>query len=85
MKENILHVAYTRGNPAGPCYNGSRKTTLIVETARCVDYLSPDIWLYFGERVTTKAQLRANKAAILADANEQRPAKWPPFTHVVIQ
>jgi len=79
------HLAYTRGNPSGPCANGSRSTTLIVETARDVDFLSPDVWRYWGERKITKAQLRMNRPAILADANKLRPSRWPPFTRVVIQ
>ena len=67
--QSVYHVAYTRGNPHAPCYNGSRQTTLIVEAVRDIDSLSPDVWLYWGERITTKARLRAGKAILLADAN----------------
>ena len=81
----VYHVAYTRGNPGGPCYNGSRQTTLIVEAVRDIDSLSPDVWLYWGERITTKACLRAGKQTLLADANGLRPKTWPPFTRVVIR
>ncbi len=84
-KQSVYYIAYTRGIPRGPCYNGSRQSTLIVETARSIDCLSPDIWLYHGPREVTKAQLKDRKAAILADANAKRPTKWQAFSRVVIR
>jgi len=38
---------------------------LIMEARRDKDYLSCELWIYFGERITTKRELRQKKNAFL--------------------
>jgi len=66
------HIGLIKGS--GKCYplhrNGHRKTTLVLQARRCIDYLSPSLWLYMGERIITKCQLRANVSQILGAVNK---------------
>lgn len=39
--------------------------TLVLQARRCVDFLDCEIWLYLGERATTKRRLHQNRARIL--------------------
>lgn len=75
------HVGLLKGYGNGFHSNGHRESTLVVEARRSVDFLSPQLWLYYGERETTKADLYRNRAAILDAVNKQHGTA---FTHCVI-
>jgi len=57
--KRIYHV----GTVKGP------KDTLIIQARRDVDFLSCECWQYFGERETTKRELREKAKGFLAYIN----------------
>jgi len=66
-----MSKTYHVGLAKGGRYHGGRESTLIVQARRSVDFLSCELWKYLGERETTKAELKARKAEILAAVNTQ--------------
>lgn len=64
---NTYHVGLAKGGH----YHGGSETTLIVQARRSVDFLSCELWKYLGQRETTKVQLKARKAELLAAINSQ--------------
>ena len=50
-----------------------RGRTVIVQAAESVDSLSCEIYLYYGERVTTKKNLRDNKRTLLNEFVKLNP------------
>ena len=44
--------------------------TLIVQMRKDKDFLSCQLWQYFGERITTKARIKEQKAALLIEVNK---------------
>jgi len=78
----IYHVGLIKGTGLTKCWaNGHRKSTVVVELRRDIDYLSTDLWRYMGRRETTKKQIKADKIKLLAAINEQYQTS---FTHIVI-
>jgi len=71
--KRTYYIAFLRGIPSGPCCNCHSADTVIVQARRNKDYLSPDIFEYFGEYEITKKQLRENvaKPEFLAYVNRQ--------------
>lgn len=66
------HLGVSFGVPAGLYANGHRAGTLVLHVRDCVDALPCDLWLYLGERITTKRALRAKRAGILAMLNREQ-------------
>ena len=64
------HIGLIKGIPRGLYANGHKADTLIIQCRRNVDYLSPDLWRYEGQRITTKARLIAQSVALLTAINE---------------
>jgi len=78
----IYHVGLVKGTGLTKCWaNGHRKSTVVVELRRDIDYLSAGLWRYMGRRETTKARIRAEKIALLTAINQQYQTA---FTHIVI-
>lgn len=79
----IYHVGLIQGS--GRCYplhrNGHRTSTVVVQMRRSIDYLSPQLWRYFGQTEATKVETRAKKLALLAKINRTENTA---FTHIVI-
>ena len=67
----IYHIGIYKGS--GNCYplhyNGSRSDTVVMEAVKCIDYLSPQTWKYFGSFDTTKKALREKRNEILEQIN----------------
>ena len=63
----------------------ARPGLLVIQIAKCVDYLDCEIWQYLGARVTTAAKVRAVFPKMLAVANDARPEEWPPFTRCTLR
>lgn len=64
MPEKIYHVGIGKQN------NGK---TMVIEARQNVDYLSCEIYDYFGKRITTKAKLNCNRYDILQAMQSRRP------------
>jgi len=75
------HLGLIAGTGLGTWANGHRKTTVVLQARRDVDYMSPDLWMYIGRREVTKAHLERNKVAILTWVNGYYGRE---FTHLVI-
>lgn len=50
-------------------FNYELSNTVTVQAVRNKDCLSPYIWKYFGERITTKKELKKNRAKLLQEIN----------------
>lgn len=73
----IYHLGIVAGDmlPYGhntPC----KRKTLYLQARRSVDFLSCDLWLYLGERITTKVRLAENANEILAMVNKQQGTNY---------
>lgn len=56
--------------------------TAILQMRKTVDELSCELWLYFGERMNTKAQIRKDKVKLLQEINNSYSKN---FKHLIIQ
>ena len=80
--EQSYHVGLVRGT--GPCKcwaNGHRKTTVVLQLCRNIDYLSCDLWQYLGQWCLTKRYAREHKTDILARVNRDYDTA---FIHILI-
>lgn len=50
--------------------------TVIVQMRTSVDFLSPQLWKYFGERINTKKRVKAQKIALLEEINKSYNTKF---------
>lgn len=76
------HIGLVRGTGKVQCWaNGHRASTVIVEMRRDRDYLSPDLWVYWGVREVTKAHVKANKTGLLDAINKQYGTE---FTSLIV-
>lgn len=76
------HLGLIKGSGQCKCWaNGHRNSTVVLQARRNIDYLSPDLWQYLGERETTKAQLKTNAQHILTWING---AYNTDYAHIVI-
>ena len=82
MTEKVYHVGLIKGTGKTVCWsNGHRKNTIIVEMRKNKDFLSCELWLYLGERITTKESVKQKKFEMLQWIN----AKYnQSFTHIRI-
>lgn len=83
------HVALIKGmgREIYPLHrNGHRTGTLVIQMRRNLDYLSPDTWIYYGQRETTKARIEKMKHQIMAQVNAEHPTASgrPLFDRVVV-
>ena len=62
-----------------------RKQTLVIETARNIDYLGCEIYDYLGQRITTKVQLKRNRYHILALLKAQRPEVYGDLVYAIVE
>ena len=66
----IYHIGLLKGSQ-GQWSNGHRDDTVIVQLRRSVDQLSPNIFAYHGEFITTKRRLNKIKQDLLKAINKQ--------------
>jgi hypothetical protein len=52
-----------------------RGKTIVVQAAECNDDLSCEIYLYYGERITTKKNLKDNKQTLFNEFVKLNPFK----------
>jgi len=82
VKEGTYFVGLVKGTgSAAVWHNGHRKTTVVVELRRHVDFLSTDLWKYYGERITTKLELWKKRNELLSAINEEFGTS---FEHIII-
>lgn len=62
-----------------------RKKTLVIQAVKCVDFLSCEIYDYFGQRETTKARLRENRYQILDLAKRKNPDVYGDLVYAVVE
>ena len=77
---NTYHIGLIKGSQ-GVWTNGHRPSTVVVQMRRCIDYLSPDLWKYMGQRITTKASVKTKKNELLMVINSQYQTD---FQYIVI-
>lgn len=56
--------------------------SVIMQMTTNVDCLSPQTWIYYGHRITTKKRIKEQKSEILAAINLQNKTE---FKYLVIQ
>ena len=66
--ERIYHIGLINCNKLP--YGHSLSNKVQVQMSLTKDGLSPDLWLYFGERINTKKQMRENRKALLSEINK---------------
>lgn len=82
MTDKIYHIALIKGTRNCQCWaNGHRKNTVIVEMRENKDFLSCELWLYLGERITTKESIKQKKFEMLQWINAKYNQN---FTHIRI-
>ena len=64
------HIGLLKGNPGPVWSNNHKKGTLVLQARRSIDFLSPDLWKYLGERETTKVRLKEHREEILSWVNQ---------------
>ena len=62
-----------------------RGRTLVIETAKCVDYLGCEIYDYMGQRETTKAQLKKNRYQVLHLMKQRKPDVYGNLKYAVVK
>ena len=62
-----------------------RGSTMIIETAHCVDHLGCEIYDYMGERVTTKKQLKESRYGILSMMQARRPDVYGNLKYAIVE
>lgn len=70
----MYHVAFSK-----------RGNTMVIETAKCVDYLSCEIYDYMGQRETTKEQLRKNRYQLLELMKKKRPEVYGDLRYAIVE
>lgn len=58
--------------------------TLVIEARRSIDYLSCELYDYWGERVITKRQLRQNRYGILGFLKQNRPEVYGNLKYAIV-
>lgn len=56
--------------------------TIVLQVTDCLDSLSCETWLYFGQRVNTVKNLRAQRLAILQEINRTHEKN---YKHLIIE
>jgi hypothetical protein len=74
MKLRTYHLGLLRD------WTGKSKT-LVLQARRGIDFLSCELWVYLGQRQTTKQSLRENRAVLLKAFNQEYSTD---FEHLVI-
>jgi len=64
---------------------GKRKKTLVIQACESLDYLSPEIYDYMGEREITKAELYKNRYKILEMMKQERPKVYGNLKYAVVE
>lgn len=64
---------------------GKRKDTMVIQAARCVDFLSCEIYDYMGKRETTKTKLRECRYQVLDMMKRQRPDVYNGLRFAVVE
>ena len=68
----MYHIGLIRGTGKVQCWgNNHRRSTVVVQMRQDRDYLSPDLWIYYGVREVTKAHVKANRIGLLQAINRQ--------------
>lgn len=62
-----------------------RGKTMVIETARCVDFLGCEIYDYMGERIITKRQLNESRYDLLDKMKSRRPEVYGNLIHAVVE
>ena len=71
-RKQTYHLGLVKGTGNVKCWgNNHRGGTLVLQARRSVDFLSPSLWHYLGQRETTKAHLQEHKTELLAAFNKQ--------------
>jgi hypothetical protein len=55
--------------------------TVVLQVRTNVDYLSCELWKYFGEHLNTKKELKKNKDLLLSEINKSYNQN---FKHLII-
>ena len=63
---------------------GKRKQTLEIEAVRNKDFLSCEIYDYYGEREVSKEHLKANRYKILDLLKQQRPEVYGDLRYAIV-
>ena len=63
---------------------GKRGRTLEIEAARDKDFLSCEIYDYYGEREVTKKHLNSNRYNILALLKKQKPDVYNELKYAIV-
>jgi len=61
-----------------------RGKTLVIEARRSIDYLSCELYDYYGLHETTKARLYANRYKILSALQGQKPHVYGDLRYAVV-
>jgi len=61
-----------------------RGKTLVIEARRDVDYLSCEIYDYYGRRITTKKQLHENRYSILNNLKAVKPETYGDLRYAIV-
>ena len=62
-----------------------RGETMVIETARCVDFLGCEIYDYMGERIVTKRELNLNRYELLSHMKNVRPEVYGNLKYAVVE
>lgn len=65
-------------------FKNSKKNHVVLQARKDVDYLNCEAVDYFGERITTKKQLKANKDKFLSYLRTEMPAKYSKAIYISI-
>ena len=71
MKNSTYHIGLLKKS----------EETVVLQLRRSVDFLSPEIWKYYGERINTKANIKRNKNTFLCAINAHYGTN---FKHILI-
>jgi len=62
-----------------------RGKSLVIQAARCVDFLDCEIYDYMGVRETTKAKLNANRYDVLRLMQARKPNVYGKLKYSVLE
>ena len=78
----IYYVGLVKGTGTVACWgNNHRRSTVVVEMRRDLDFLSPDLWEYIGPREVTKSHVKTHRLDLLKAINVQYNAD---FQNIII-
>ena len=62
-----------------------RGRTMVIETAKCVDYLSCELYDYMGQREVTKKHLEAHRYELLDLMKTKRPDVYGSLRYAIVE